>query len=261
VTDPTQRAAVEPLDATLARIPGLSARVPPRIDPLTGEPMTKPSSGQGALLGLQNRPEDPLRSEIARLIRAGREDPHIPQLSIPEDPPKTVSSAGFRAKLTPKEGRAILQITGKLAADRIAPRLQDPNYQHADDVRKAMALGRMLGAVEDARLQAFVQVVGRQQARERLVAGQRVGGGAAQTAPDPLAGFRFSASSGLSYADQLRQFLGEPTSEDDNRAARLLSAPERPRRSTEEGTAMGPADWLRPVLSFARERSPLLEPG
>lgn len=161
---------------TVARIPWVAQMLPPKIDPSTGEPLPRPSSGPGSLVGAYNAPENLLRAEVARLNRAG-----LTGVTLPKDYPQQVSVFGSEIPLRPGEQRAVTQTTGHALA-QMAQALSSPGYQKAGDTEKALALKAILGVAESLREPAALQAMPQADLGQRYLAGRRVVG---QLQPSP----------------------------------------------------------------------------
>lgn len=120
---------IEPL---MARIPGVSQALPPRVDPLTGGPLQRPSSGPGSLLRIQNA-ERPLLAEFARLNRLGYTDIKPPSMDLP----RSRSVFGTEVPITTAQAQQIQAARGRMLAG-YARILDNPNYARMSDLQKAL---------------------------------------------------------------------------------------------------------------------------
>jgi hypothetical protein len=172
-TDPTQRDVAKTglasiIQPAMARIPGVAGTLPARIDPTTGQPMEKRSSGLGALLGVESYDESPLRVEANRLHQAG-----YTSITAPTTYANSVSIAGSAIPLSPDEQRAVAAITGKYLGD-VGQRIQSPAYQNLpNDDLKAAQVKAILDSAAKARQSAVVQVLGAPEVNARILADQK----------------------------------------------------------------------------------------
>lgn len=134
--DPVVREPTNALEAIEARLPGLSQRVQPKIDPTTGEPVRR----SGDLLtflfrsGAPGTP-NPVAGEVTRLEATGN-PVAVRQFG------KTVDYAG--AIQTPEQRRVLQGAFGKATQTYIADVLARPEYQAASDAQKAATLNKAL---------------------------------------------------------------------------------------------------------------------
>jgi hypothetical protein len=183
-------------EGTMANWPGLADQLPAKIDPTTGEVLQKTRSGPGILVGAQQEIASPITIEADRLKKEGY------AVTPPSTYPDTVSYQGAQVKLSPTEKRAVAQATGHILGD-FAQRLDQPDYQQADDNRKAKLMQAYVNAADQARLKAWIDMVGRDTARDRLIAAQRtVGRLNAPATPPAFVAPSFLSSSSLSAQEQ-----------------------------------------------------------
>jgi soluble lytic murein transglycosylase-like protein len=183
--------------------PGLADKLPVKIDPTTGEALQKARTGPGILVGVQQDIASPITLEADRLNKAGY------NLTPPKAYPETVSYQGAQVKLSPAEQRAVAQATGHILAG-FGQRLSEPDYQQSDEGRKARLMQAYINAASDARLKAWIDMVGPDQARARLLAGQTTVGRLNQQATPPAIAPPFLSSSSLSAQEQAAALAGRP---------------------------------------------------
>ena len=181
--------------------PGLADKLPVKIDPTTGEALQKARTGAGILVGVQQDVASPITREADRLNKAGY------NLTPPKAYPDTVSYQGAQVKLSPAEQRAVAQATGHILGN-FAQRLSEPDYQQSDEGRKARLMQAYLNAASDARLKAWIDLVGPDVARQRLLAGQTTVGRLNQQATPPAIVPPFLSSSSLSAQEQAAALSG-----------------------------------------------------
>ncbi len=185
------------LEGPMSNWPGLAEMLPTKIDPTTGEVLNKARSGAGTLVGVQQDVASPITIEANRLIKEGHSG-----ITPPSTYADTVSYQGADVKLSPTEKRAVAQATGHILGD-FAQRLSEPDYQQSDDDRKARLMQAYINAADQARLRAWAQLVGPDEARQRLIAAQRtVGRLNAQATPPPFVAPSFLSSSSQSAQEQ-----------------------------------------------------------
>ena len=182
-------------EGTLANWPGLAEQLPAKIDPTTGEVLSKARTGPGILVGAQQDIASPITVEANRLKKEGYSG-----ITPPTTYADTVSYQGAQIKLNPTEKRAIAQATGHILGD-FAQRLSESDYQQSDEDRKAQLMQAYIAAADQARLRAWAQLVGPDVARARLSAAQRTVGRLNQQATPPA----FVAPSFLSSSSQSAQ--------------------------------------------------------
>jgi hypothetical protein len=177
-------------EGTMANWPGLAQQLPAKIDPTTGEVLNKARSGIGTLVGGQQDVASPLTIEADRLHKAGFTD-----VVAPKAYPQDVTIGGAKVTLSPDEQRAVTEITGA-ALDRIAQRMDAPEYQNAPDPRKALMLKAMINSVDAGRVAAVTKVLGTAELRSRVIGGQRTAGQLNQQAAAPDEFSFFNPTSG-----------------------------------------------------------------
>jgi hypothetical protein len=166
-------------EGTMANWPGLAQQLPAKIDPTTGEVLNKARTGAGILVGGQQDVASPLTVEADRLHKAGFTD-----VVAPKAYPQDVTIGGAKVTLSPDEQRAVTEITGA-ALDKIAQRMDAPEYQNAPDPRKALMLKAMINSVDAGRVAAVTKVLGTAELRSRVLGGQRTAGQLNQQAAAP----------------------------------------------------------------------------
>jgi flagellar protein FlgJ len=182
-------------EGPMSNWPGLANYLPEKIDPTTGEVLHKTaSSGPGMLLGARADVESPLTIEANRLKKAGFDT------APPTTYPDSVSIQGAEVKLKPDEQRKVAEITGKQLG-ALAARLDQPDYQKSTDPRKAQLMQAYLNAIEKARIAAVRDVLGVDELRTRLLAGQKTAGRLNVQATPPTF-TPFVSSSSLSAQEQ-----------------------------------------------------------
>jgi len=177
-------------EGTMANWPGLAQQLPAKIDPTTGEVLNKARSGIGTLVGGQQDVASPLTIEADRLHKAGFTD-----VVAPKAYPQDVTIGGAKVTLSPDEQRAVTEITGA-ALDKIAQRMDAPEYQNAPDPRKALMLKAMINSVDAGRVAAVTKVLGTAELRSRVIGGQRTAGQLNQQAQAPDEFSFFNPTSG-----------------------------------------------------------------
>jgi hypothetical protein len=146
------------------------------------------------LLGARADVESPLTIEANRLKKAGFDT------APPTTYPDSVSIQGAEVKLKPDEQRKVAEITGKQLG-ALAARLDQPDYQNALDPRKAQLMQAYLNAIEKARIAAVRDVLGVDELRTRVLAGQKTAGRLNVQATPPTF-TPFVSSSSLSAQEQ-----------------------------------------------------------
>lgn len=136
--DPTLREPRNALEAVQARIPGLSQHVPARIDPTTGEPVTR---GTDLLSTVLRSPAsgapNPVGAEVSRLERAG----------YPVRVRQWGRDAEYAGMPQSDEQRRVVQETyGRETNRYVRAATQAPAYAAMDGVGKAEALNEALTA-------------------------------------------------------------------------------------------------------------------
>ena len=190
---------------TEANWPGLSSFLPAKIDPTTGQPVPKASSGLGIFLGAKNDVASPLTIEADRLNRKMG----FTAVTAPKTYPTDVTIQGAKVSLSPDEQRAVTQLTGT-TLDKMGQRLNEPAYQNASDPQKALMLKAWINAADNSRTAAVVKVLGPEETRSRIIAGRNIAGQLVDQAqaPTPDEFFSgFNSSSGENILDQRRQRL------------------------------------------------------
>lgn len=174
------RKGVESLwQGPMSNWPGLAQQLPAKIDPTTGEPLTKARSGAGTLVGVQQEVESPITIEANYLKKQGYD------INAPKTYPDAVTIAGSEVKLKPDEQREVAKITGKMLGD-FAVRLEpiqaaraaattDAERRKIDD-RAWRTMNAFFNASAAARIAAVTKVIGRQELQARIARGRQVGG-------------------------------------------------------------------------------------
>jgi hypothetical protein len=103
--------------------------------------------------------------------------------------------------LKPDEQRKVAEITGKQLG-ALANRLTQPDYLNSTDARKAELMKAYISAVDKARLAAVRDVLGADELRNRLLAGQQTAGRLNVQAPAPSFTAPFLNSSSQSAQEQ-----------------------------------------------------------
>lgn len=137
--DPVVRDPQNPLEAVAARIPGLSGSVQPKIDPTTGEPITRgnPDVLSVLLRSPTRGAPNPVAAEVARLEAAGF-PVAVRQL------PREVRYAG--AAQTPQQRRVLAEEFGRAANTYVRAVTARPDYTALTPEQQAATLNRALTA-------------------------------------------------------------------------------------------------------------------
>lgn len=175
LTDPVareiQRAGPDALwQPTAAAIPGLSAFVPPKIDPTTGQPMPRTNFGVGQLIGAENPHLSAITQEANDLrMKYGY------QVNPPRSYPDRITVGNSVIPLTPSEQQAVTQLSGQRMA-QLTARIESPQYASLPPLQRALMLQGISRAADQLNIAALQQVLGPEQFRARVMQGLQLAG-------------------------------------------------------------------------------------
>jgi murein DD-endopeptidase MepM/ murein hydrolase activator NlpD len=154
----------EPLQA---KTPFLSRFLPPKLDPTTGEPMTRGVTALGGAVKMSS----PVRVELARLKREGYD------LNPPTDKPSSITIRGVPVPVKDgsPEQRAMVQARGQFLAET-SDQMTKPSYMKMSDDQKAKFWSRMIDRSARKQEAAWRDNVDPERAARILATGKRVVG-------------------------------------------------------------------------------------
>jgi len=178
---------------TAAAIPGLSALLPPKIDPTTGQPMPRTSAGFGQLIGAENPHLSAITQEANDLrMKYGYRIP------LPSAYPEKVTVGNSVIPLSPSEQQAVAQLSGQRMA-QLTARIESPQYTAQPPLQRAMMLQGISRAADQLNVAALEQVLGPQTFRARVLQGLQLAGAPVVAQPQV---FNLGATSSTSPALQ-----------------------------------------------------------
>ncbi|HYW86415.1 MAG TPA: hypothetical protein VFB50_01490, partial [Chloroflexota bacterium] len=187
---------------TAAAIPGLSALVPPKIDPTTGQPMPRTSVGLGQLIGAENPHLSAITQEANDLrMKYGY------QVNPPRVYPDKVTVGNSVIPLSPSEQQAVVQLSGQRMA-QLTARIESPQYAAQPPLQRALMLQGISRAADQLNVAALEQVLGPQQFRARVLQGLQLAGAPMLAQPQFDLGAPTSGTSPLLQATLMRAMQG-----------------------------------------------------
>jgi hypothetical protein len=209
LTDPVarevQKAGPDALwQPTAAAIPGLSALVPPKIDPTTGQPMPRTTTGFGQLIGAENPHLSAITQEANDLrMKYGY------QITPPKSYPSTVTVGNAQIPLSPGEQQAVAQLSGQRMA-QLTARIESPQYAGLPPMQRALMLQGISQAADQLNVAALEQVLGPQQFRARVLQSMRLAGAPMLAQPQLLPlGTATAGANPLMQATLMRALQGQ----------------------------------------------------
>ncbi len=140
--DPTVRQANGIGQRLMSQVPGLSQRLPPRVDQF-GRTETRAGGLAGQLLNPATASRDngdPVTQELDRVQ------------AFPGMPKRTVSIGKQKVGVTPQQYNAMLQQMGPVLHNALSNLIQSPEYAPLDDDQKRLALEKTMLAIRAAQI-------------------------------------------------------------------------------------------------------------